>query len=261
MPSDVDQLSNDSASLAFNIDSYLASPASTSLQSTSGRASRDDTDSWEGLSLSTLSRAHHGLNDHLAHSSKSLSSSQDQLVRCRCLRTIGTLLEDFERRDQSSAPATLDLTLGSQKEALARCDSVLRCSMCVARSEYILLVGLITERLVVVYESIISSYLKEIQRRSESLPSSSGEDRSRSSPGEPNKVYLGRYKIESIEEWSGLFKVIIIRQLRNLCNLLEDMKRAAAVENSPTQLPMVRITERKVRDMIYKLHQQEPYPP
>ena len=236
----------------FDMDSYLTPPM-TSPQQSPDKTSSEPATPHQNLSKSALSRVQDDQNTALGHGSKILPSSSDSPARCQCLRVIGVLLEDLERKNCLDDPAAIDATLAGQKRAIAQCSTVLSCSTCVARSEYILLLGMITERLAIICESTVALYLKELQRRSNFRSSSNGNYSSRSSSQEASTFFLGRYEIESPEEWSSLIRVLIVMQLRNLRSLLGGMKKAASAGTHTTQLPMVQATERRVASLIQKL--------
>ncbi len=241
----------------FDLDSFLTSPTLTSLQTSVDTDPSDPATPRENFNLSTLPRVQGGQKEAFGNGSKTLPPSDDPPTRCQCLRIIGVLLEDLERKDHLVDPTALDSILASQKKAFTRCNSVLSCSTCVARSEYILLLGLITERLATLLEVTVTLYLKEVQRRSDFGASPHGKHFSRTSSDESNKVFLGRYEIESLEEWSSLIRVLVVLQLRSLWTLLGGMKKAAAAGRNVTQLPMVHATERRVGILIRKLSQPE----
>ena len=254
MSSDVNTLSKAPVSPAFSIDSFLASPSLPS-----GQPSFDKTSSGlENFSLSTLARAQDGAESTLGNVLKDSSTADESPNRCQCLLTIEVSLEELEEKKHIVDPAALDSILTSQRKALAGGSSVLGCSTCIARSEYVLLLGLTTERLVSLCESAVSLYLEEVQRRSSSRISPDGKYQSRTSSGESKQFFLGRYAVESLEEWSSLIRVLIVLHLRNLLTLLAGIKKAAVSGTNVTQLPMVQATERRVGNLIQKLRQPEP---
>ena len=251
MSSDANTLSKTPASPAFSIDSFLASPSLTSRQPCFDKTSSGP----ESFSLSTLARAQDGPESTLSNVSKALSLPDNSPTRCQYLWTIEVSLEELERKKHIVDPAALDSILALQKKALAGGYTVLDCSTCVSRSEYILLLGLTTERLVTLCESAVSMYLEEVQRRSSSRTSPDCKYRSRTSSGEPIKVFLGRYEIESLEEWSSIIRVIIVIQLQNLLTLLAGIKKAALSGTNVIRLPMVQATERRIGILIQKVRQ------
>ena len=220
--------------------------------------SREATTPRESFTMPRLSRTKHGEDYHLSHGSKGMSSSHDNPTRCLCLWTIRVLLEELEKNNNPADPAALDTNLSSQKQALARCKTILKCSTCVARSEYILILGLIAQRLVTSYEASVSVYMQGLQRRSSIRVESNGIGRSQIRSEESEKVFLGHYEIDSPEEWSSLIRVIICLQLREFQTLLADMKDAAADGPKAAEMPVVRATERRIASLIYKLRQPVP---
>ena len=253
MSSNINTRSKAPTSPAFSIDSFLASPLLTSRQPCFDKTSSGP----ESFTLSTLACAQEGPGDTLGNPSKVQLPPDDSPTRCQCLWTIEVSLEELERKKRIADPAALDSILASQKKALAGGNAVLDCSTCVTRSEYVLLLGLTTEKLVTLCESTVFLYLKEVQRRSGSRTSSDSTCRSRTSSGESTKLFLGRYEIESLEEWSSLTRVLIVLQLRNLLTLLVRIKEAAVSGTNVTQLPMVKAAERRVGALIQKLRQPE----
>lgn len=230
----------------FGMDSYLA-PSYTSLQPCVSMTACERATPRRDPSVSTLARAYHDQPMGLGHHGPKTMppASADVPARCQCLRLIEVLLEDLERGHYLDDPAALDSILAWQKRALSHCSTVLSCSACVARSEHILLLAFITERLATLCESTVSLYLKELQRRS----SANGRRHSE----ESGTVFLGCYEIESKEEWSSLIRVLIVLQLRSLRSLLGDMSNAARAGTNAAQLPMVQATERRVDDLIQRL--------
>ena len=236
----------------FDMDAYLTPPL-TSLETCVNTTASERATPRQNSSAHMLPRVQGDPKIALGHGSNTLPPSDDSLTRCQCLRLIEVLLEDLERKKYLDDPAALDSILAWQKRALAHCSTVLRCSACGSRSEYILLLGLITERLATLCESTASLYLKELRCRSSLRKISNGRHHSRTLSEESSTVFFGRYEIESTEEWSSLIRVLIILQLRSLRSLLGNLKIAATAGTNATQLPMMQATERRVGNLIQKL--------
>ena len=224
-------------------------PSLMSLQPCANTSASERATPRQTSSMSTLPRVQR---------SNTLPSSDGFPSRCQCLRLIEVLLKDLERKNYLDDLAALDSTLAWQKRALAHCSTVLSCSACVARSEYILLLGLITDKLATLCESTVSLYLKEVQRRTTSRTNSDCGHHSRTSSEESSTIFLGCYEIESREEWSSLIRVLIVLQLRNLRSLLGDMNKAATTRTNASHLPMVQATERRLGNLIQKLRDPGP---
>lgn len=241
----------------FDMDSYLTPPL-TSIETCVNTTASERPTPREVSSVSMLPRAQGDPKIVLGPGSNTLPPSDDSLTRCQCLRLIEVLLEDVERKKFLDDPAALDSILAWQKRALAHCSTVLRCSACGSRSEYILLLGVVTERLAALCESTASLYLKELRCRSSLRSRPNGRHHSRTSSEESGTVFFGRYEIESTEEWSSLIRVLILLQLRSLRSLLGNLKMAAAAGTNATQLPMMQATERRVGNLLQKLRHPEP---
>ena len=174
------------------------------------------------------------------------------------MRIIGILLEELDKKDHILDPTAIHSIMASQKETLSRCNSVLSCSTCVARSEYTLLLGLITQRLATSCEFTVAVYLEEVQRRYRFRSAPKNEYHSRTSLEHSQHLFLGHYEIDSLEEWSSLLRVLIVLQLRGLLNFLGEMKNIAVTGSNATQLPVLQATERRVGILIQKLRYPEP---
>lgn len=181
-------------------------------------------------------------------------------VQCRCLDTVKVLLQGLSRKSHAKKLPTLDSILASQREALGRCDSILNCPTCVARPEYLLFLELITENLTSLCELTVSKYKSEVQPKYRDALSGYGpQQECRSPSADSNKVFLGKYEIESPEEWSSLIRVLIAMQLRNLRTLLQRMTTASSPGpgSGPgaTRKAKVQATEERVATLIKQLWQ------
>ena len=253
MLSDANPMSPPQVRSDFNLDAYLASSPLTSVQHSLDTGCSGPTTPWQISGLSPLSIGQETAQDTVDKRSITTAPPAVSPARCQCLLTVGALLEGFERKKHFRDPAALDSILASHKEALTRCNVILSCSACTARSEHMLLLGMITERLVALYESTVSLYLEQVQRHHSFGVSSNGMPQPRGPLDESNKIFLGHYEVDSPEEWSSLIQVLLVLQLRGLWGLLEGMKKAVAGGKSATQLPMVDTCERRVARLVQKL--------
>jgi hypothetical protein len=172
---------------------------------------------------------------------------------------VGTLLEGLETKINLVNSAELDAILAGQKEALGHSGLVLNCASCIARPEYMLFLGLISEKVATLCELIVTKYTTEIQRHSEherSFFSDNGALLKKTFNGRKT-VFLGDYKIESPVEWDCLIRVLIALQLRSFGTFLTEMRRIAALGPNPTQVFKVQATERRIGNLIQKLRQPE----
>ena len=185
------------------------------------------------------------------------SSQSSQRTRpCRCCNVIASMLERLEARNSVVDRSALDKILASQREALNHCNSVLQCTECILRPEYILLLGVVAERLTTSCESIVAQYLSESSEQSLSNHSAFGRGKCKLSK-EQNRIYVGSYGIESVEEWHGLMQFLIALQLRSLVHLLRRMKKAASTGVSAARLPNIGATERRIAVMINQVRKSQ----
>ena len=172
---------------------------------------------------------------------------------CRCLEIVGKLLTETESKSLETDTGAVDMKLTWQKGFLQRCNTVLDCPNCLARPEYLLLLGFLTQNLTNYIEATVNMYLEDIQ----SQPRPSSTKSPSTSSERSSKAHLGQYEVESPREWSTLMKVLIILQLQSVQKLLRSMKEASHMESN-AMLPQIQWpcpTERRVMRFIDKLGQ------
>lgn len=174
---------------------------------------------------------------------------------CRCLSTISLLLSELEQKVQpSNYPAKLDSILVFQKEALARSKSVLSCSTCSPRPEYILLLGMVTERLVTVFESTVDIHLDSVsvtQHTSSQAAANASHHHPAPCSYEASKTFFGSYEIETPDEYNRLMSVLLAMQLQTLWRFTAGMKKAGELEASST--PKIQALEKRVVRLLQKI--------
>ncbi|KAF4536462.1 C6 zinc finger domain containing protein [Lasiodiplodia theobromae] len=162
---------------------------------------------------------------------------------CGCLATLVELLEELD----TPARPTLDAALASHKLFLKRALRVLHCSSCHSRSEHLVLLTRVCDKLVRLCERIVLSYL---QADSSSMTLTS------SSPPTPDyfpyppteSLFLGCYETDA-SEWGSLVCVILSLQLRSLGSLLAGVRRSASL----AQQPRLQQAEAKLRLLVDRL--------
>ncbi len=164
------------------------------------------------------------------------------------------LLEDLENQDKHVNTAALDSILLSHKEALSRCKSVLSCSNCFLRPEYILLLRMVTERLVSFCESTVTKYLDNMN---DNTPFSENmADRRYPLPTEDVKVRVGAYEIETADELVGMARLLIVMQLQSLKKFIEGVSIAIASRGEgKTQVLKVQAAEQRLAKLIQTVRQ------
>lgn len=169
------------------------------------------------------------------------------------------LLEDLESKARQVDTAALDSILVSQKEALGRCNSVLNCSTCFLRPEYILLLGMVTERLVSQCESTVAKYLDDVNEGTpfrETL--ADGKCHLRGKAIDDCRVCFGSYEIETPNERVGLVRLMIVNQLQSLREFIEAVAVAVASRREgKTQVLKVRAAEQRLSKLIQRIRQSK----
>ena len=161
------------------------------------------------------------------------------------------LLEDLETKARHVHTAALDSILVSQKEALGRCNTVLNCPSCFLRPEYILLLGMVADRLASLCESTVAKYLDD-----ENDDTSFREMNGRGSPMDGVKVSLGGYEIETPDERVGMVRLLIVMQLQSLRKFIEGVANAVASRpEGKTQVVKVQSAEQRLAKLIQKIQQ------
>lgn len=162
------------------------------------------------------------------------------------------LLEDLETKGRHVDTAALDSILVSQKEALGRCNLVLKCPGCFLRPEYILLLGMVTERLAALCESTVAKYLDDVNAGTPFGEINGG------SPMDDVKVSLGGYEIETPDERVGMVRLLIVMQLQSLRKFIEGVANAVASrKEGKTQVLKVQAAEQRLAKLIQKIRQSK----
>lgn len=169
------------------------------------------------------------------------------------------LLEDLETKARHVDTAALDSILVSQKEALGRCNVVLNCSSCFLRPEYILLLGMVTDRLASLCESTVAKYLDDASDGAQFRESAgNGRRHSRGNPMDDVKVRLGGYEIETPDERVGLVRLLIVMQLQSLRKFVEGMAvTVASRREGQTQVLKVQAAEQRLAKLIQRVRQSK----
>ena len=198
----------------------------------------------------------------------SLSETQSQLGACKCLQIILGLLEEFENRASTTETYTMDSVLAYQKEALDHCNHMVRCSACTARSDHMMLLGVVSDKLITSYEQAITEHTEGVRKRvvhhkghsgtSSSSPSlsrssSSGEVEGEGVKGFARVVFFGAYKIEAATEWEYVIRVLITLQLRQVFELLTRMQHIAKQMSREPQVSALRMREQRLKIITGKI--------
>lgn len=167
------------------------------------------------------------------------------------MQTIAFLLEQLENKSSSIESTALDSALASHKEALNHCNAMLRCAKCTARSENMMLLAFVCEKLVTLCEKVLGNYTGQprpgdefLKRQGDGMASEGG------GTGCCAKVLFGEYGVDLPLEWDCLIRVLIILQLKSLGNLLARIKMMASSAVRGAQLSVLLAAKRRVRNVV-----------
>lgn len=171
-----------------------------------------------------------------------------------------SLLEVLENSNSSIESAVLDSVLASHKDALNQCNAVLRCPRCTARSENMMLLAFVCEKLALLCEKIVKRYLGQpravgneflLERQGLSgIITPAGGGGAGVIPGYRAKVSFGDYAVDQCFEWDCIIRVLITLQIGSLGSLLARMKTTASSKASGgAQLSVLAAAEQRVRNV------------
>ena len=212
---------------------------------------------------------------------------------CQCLAAVVFAVEELEASCNSGNRSDLDSIVAYKKEAIKCCRSMLKCGSCMAKRENLVLLVFMTEkivaacgRIVVLYRvkngdtragSVPSSLLgclpldrpsHRVNIEDRDLPSSASSSSSRidcthsgsitsmctGASSDWQELLLGDYEISSPLEWEHVVRVLIFLQLREVMELLADMKKTGSKVLGETQmagLAQAEIKAGKLKKDIY----------
>ena len=131
---------------------------------------------------------------------------------CNCPKRIIFLIDELESRLASDAVQELDdldSALASHKEALGYGKDLLSCRLCSARHENKILLSLLANKLVMLCDRIVSTYLNAMRSWDDSCQ---------------YKTFFGEYEVDSAKEWDILLKNLIVLQLSALYSFVRDIR-------------------------------------
>ena len=183
-----------------------------------------------------------------------MSISCRSLPSCQCLQMAAYVLEELETRNAKfDHTSSLDGVLAFHKQASGYCDTMVNCQRCTSRSEHMMLLTFICEKLVILCEKTSTLFLRQVKRTrgSPKWQESTVVENQIGGPG--SQKYIGEYEIDVPQEWNYLIRVLVFIRLENLGSLVARMKAIASTAKRDTQLSMLQNTERRVREVIKML--------
>ena len=194
---------------------------------------------------------------------------------CQCLAAVTFAIEELEASCNSGNRSDLDSIVVYEKEAIKCYRSMLKCGTCIAKRENLVLLVFMAEKIVAACGQIVMLYrVKNDDIQASSVPSSllgcspldrlplcvGIEDRdfltSASSSSYKTEsthsssitsictgtssglqeLYLDDYQVNSLLEWEHVVRVLIFLQLKEVMELLTDMKKTSSKSLGETQM-------------------------
>jgi hypothetical protein len=188
------------------------------------------------------------------------SDSLPKTTSCGCLQLVVSLLGDLETKSNYPENDRLDSILAFHKEALKQCTTMLLCSHCTSRSENMMLLAIVGQKLASLCETIVIKHQQQSLSPSQPITESSSSNKPGGiSPGSTTKyrgqVFFGDYEVDDCFEWECLIRSLIMLQLRSLRYFLSRMKMVAFSTLTGTQLKTIEAAERRLGNVLEILRQ------
>lgn len=192
---------------------------------------------------STLPNGHQRIsrprNSTISSSGASVSTAPDPA--CECLSRAVQILEELENLIRQKRPNSIDSILSVQKQALTHGSKMVECGTCRALSASMLLLSLVSEKLVTLCERVANSCSSERQQQQIELDF---EKNCSGSMNNEQKVYLGEYEMESVNEWGPVANVLLLMQSKRILSMLSQLKKLAVTAQWQTHLLILRKAEK-----------------
>jgi hypothetical protein len=144
---------------------------------------------------------------------------------------------------------TIDAVLAHQKVALKHCNNMVRCLACIARSDYMMLLVIVVDKLVDSCEQVVTKVVNSF--------STKGSGEAQTACGKAPKMQFGQYEIDTLTEQEYVSRVLAALQLKNVLDVLARMLTVAASASRASHLSALRATEQRIRGSAERLRQLE----
>lgn len=161
-----------------------------------------------------------------------------KVAACECLIITVSLLEEL---GSQKVDLSLNEGLATHKGCLAKSISVLECQTCMSKSESVMLLVMVYERLVSFCETLTDTYLKR-QNHLRSTASSPALDRLR--------LKVGKYELDKGEEWDCVLGALTLFQVKTLGRQLLAMRKPASIVLRSSQISKLFTCERRMRALV-----------
>ncbi|MCJ1269634.1 hypothetical protein MMC22_009526 [Lobaria immixta] len=210
--------------------------------------------------FSPLGRRHSKYPSQVPYEEKiSLSPSHAQ-GRCQCLQVMVSRLEELENRKNTIDSNALDSVLVTHKEALSNCSTMLQCTHCSPRSENMMLLALVCEKLVALSEKLVNKYLQQAKpaqspgaSRKQSINIGACDELARNI--QSAQICYGAYNVDAGLGFQYVTRILILLELRSLKSFMADMKSTASSAIRGAQLAVLQAAQRRLSNIIMVLTQ------
>jgi hypothetical protein len=156
------------------------------------------------------------------------------------------LLDELDTRDSSSrCKGNLDSILSTYNDVLSRCERMLECCQCRAKSENMMVLNTMFEKLVGLCDIQVNSYFHLTTEQEGDLSKGSRIG----SLLEGLSLTLGEYELERAE-WDTVVRVLANKKISDMRVFLEKMTRVASLAQRQAQLSM---SEQRIEALARKL--------
>ena len=183
------------------------------------------------------------------------AESRSSAEQCQCLQTMAVLLEELESKGRDIDSIMLDAVLASQKENLTHCNTMLHCKSCTIRSENMLLLVIVCEKMVNLSAKTVDRYqqqsrqLQEPPMKEQQLQQHQ-QQQPQQQQQQQQKLFFGNYKVDSQLEMDCLLRVLLMLQLKSLTALLFKMKTEASSALRDMHLSMLMVAEKRLMHIL-----------
>lgn len=174
--------------------------------------------------------------------------AMDGQSSCSCLNSAVFLLDELEAPRHEGGPGEqgLDSILSIYQEVLFLCKRMLHCNPCREKSENMMVLTMVLERLAVLCGEVIDAF---IAQREANGP---GARPVPAATMEKQPLALGEYEIEG-GDYEVMMGVLVTRRLSELESFLASMKTIGALTRREHQQARMGRVEQHVKDLFRKL--------
>jgi hypothetical protein len=175
---------------------------------------------------------------HLSTTTKNiLSSLQDSLSDtqpCSCSQSAVQMLEELERKEYNATTLSTDVVLNDQKLSLSRFYPWLTCESCPTPKATSILLALIIERLSVHLEKGVAHFIHKLRQQQDNSHKNSTTTTTTKKAEENNSMHsrggaglgnVGKFQIESRQEWCQVMRVLLVTKCQELVSAVEKLEK------------------------------------